>query len=70
MCEVVQAVPPGPQVIAPTLDFSRRVDARPVALCVRLVASGASDEVSRKGPPGIGQLSGCALPILLGHLLL
>ena len=69
-CEVVKAVAAGSQTSVPSLDLTSRVCPTAVVLSVRLVPADLPGEFSPAEPLGRIARSGCALPILLGHLLL
>ncbi len=69
-CDLVKAVAAGSHASVPSLDLTSRVSRTGVALSVRLIPADSPGEFSPAEPLGRIARSGCALPILLGHLLL
>jgi len=67
----IRAVPPGPLADAPAPTFSGHVSPLAVAVASLPWAVCHLPELTKvAGPPGSAELSGRALPILLGHLLI
>ncbi|NQT13183.1 MAG: hypothetical protein HQ582_10570 [Planctomycetes bacterium] len=69
-CETVKAAFIGSQVQAPSPDSGWPMEVGPADLCVAPLASLVSGQDVRTGPSCTSLLSGCALTILLGRLLL
>ena len=70
ICDAVKAVGGTPKTSAPSLDLTSRVAPAADASSVRFVSVGLPEDFSPGEPSGWLAHSGCALPILLGHLLL
>lgn len=69
-CELVDALPPGPLATAPSLDVTSHIDTPAVAAVLPLASASAREKTGRANPVDVLPRYGCALTILLGHLLL
>jgi hypothetical protein len=69
-CHAVKAVVADSYTSAPSSDSVWRAAIEPAGLATAPLASLASSQDSRTGPLSASLQSGCALPVLLGHLLL
>ena len=69
-CESVSAVLPSPPATVRSMDSNSRLCLAPVAMSVQCAFAVRIEMVDGAEPLGLRLPYGCALPILLGHLLL